>query len=289
MRDPRTSFKDQHTPKSMMQCRAAVTGVHKTPEAGSLIDDQLLFGQSFHVAHIDQGWAYGQVIAPVGDAPGYVGYVRVADLSDECFVPSHKVTALKAPLFSRADIKSPVLDCLSLGSLIAGEAKDDFFKTEEGYIHSRHIAALTDDAEDFVSVAQGYIGLPYIWGGKSSDGVDCSGLVQSALWAAGIDCPRDADQQEAQLGAAVDVTPDLNGLQRGDLVFWRGHVGIMLGVEILLHANAHHMMTVTEPLAQARARIKTKMTAKSPNLEDTGSGGITAIKRLSRKRVNAQA
>ena len=106
-------------------------------------------------------------------------------------------------------------------------------------------------ALDFVTVAEQFLNAPYVWGGKTASGIDCSGLIQVALQAAGIECPRDTDMQEKALGDAIAAAT-----QRGDLVLWKGHVGVMLDGERLLHANAWHMMVAVEPLAEAVSRIE---------------------------------
>jgi cell wall-associated NlpC family hydrolase len=147
----------------------------------------------------------------------------------------------------------------------------DYAKLSTGnYVFAAHLAALDAKADDFVAIAEGLLGMPYLWGGKTTLGLDCSGLVQTALAAVGIRAPRDSDMQENELGSPVEVRPDLSGLQRGDLVFWKGHVGIMMDATRLLHATGHTMTVTIEPLAVAEERIRTK-----------SYGPITAIKRLS--------
>ena len=265
--DSRTEF--LNADYQAYRCSVPVAGIHKLPDVNSAIVDQLLYGQRLHVAAIvDDGWAYGQAQALFGDQGGYVGYVDAGLLIKTFGEPSHKVAAIKAPVFTRADIKSPISTFLSLGSLLTAEVKGGFADIGQGYIHVRHIEGLDARSDDFVSVAGKYLGLPYVWGGKSGAGVDCSGLVQMALWTGGRDCPRDADQQEAALGHDVEVRPDLSGLRRGDLVFWKGHVGIMEDAHTLLHANGHFMMTMREPLNDAARRIQ------------KSAGPITSIKRL---------
>lgn len=269
MSDPRTDF--PHEGYTVYQCAAPVAGVHKAPDAGSAIDDQLLFGQRFHVAEIvDDGWAYGQVQPLCAGSPGYAGYVDAGYLTQDITAPSHRVTSLSAPVFINADLKSGILAFYGFGSLVtATDTVGDYVSVAGGFIHVRHVSPIdAPPIDDFVKAAQLYLGLPYVWGGKSARGVDCSGLVQMALWASGQDCPRDADQQETALGQTLKIKPDLSGLNRGDLVFWKGHVGIMEDAETLLHANAHHMMTAREPLNDAARRIQ------------KSAGPITSIKRL---------
>ena len=130
----------------------------------------------------------------------------------------------------------------------------------------RTLRRSTDNETDFVAVAERFLGTPYLWGGKTALGLDCSGLVQVALTACGVSCPRDSDMQEEALGTAVAADP--SALLRGDLIFWKGHVAIVRGPDSLLHANAHHMAVAIEPVAQAVARIR-----------DAGSE-ITSIRRI---------
>jgi cell wall-associated NlpC family hydrolase len=127
--------------------------------------------------------------------------------------------------------------------------------TTGGFVYTRHISPMGRFVRDYVSVAEMLIGTPYLWGGRSRIGIDCSGLVQNALDAAGVLCPRDSDMQEAEVGASIAITPELEDLKRGDLLFWAGHVGMMVDGLMLLHANAHHMAVVVETLPEVVERI----------------------------------
>jgi cell wall-associated NlpC family hydrolase len=167
-------------------------------------------------------------------------------------------------------MKAPPLDLLSLNAriVVAGE-RDRFSQLADGrFAVTAHLAGADDFADDFVAVAERFLGAPYLWGGRTSIGLDCSGLVQLALQAAGIACPRDTDMLEKSVGAALPDTGDLSGLQRGDLVFWKGHVGVMLDEKRLLHANAFHMAVAVEPLSEAVARIAEM------------EGPVTSVRRL---------
>jgi cell wall-associated NlpC family hydrolase len=174
------------------------------------------------------------------------------------------VTALRSHVYSRPDIKAPVSAALPCGAEVAVVGEDGAFARPDGggYLPLAHLAARPGDP---VAQARRFLGVPYLWGGRSAEGIDCSGLVQLAHLAAGLDAPRDSDMQEAALGALL---PSDAPLQRGDLVFWRGHVGLMADATTLLHANAFHMAVAEEPLAAAVARIR-----------DTGGGVITARRR----------
>jgi len=249
-----------------------VAGLYRRAASTSPMETQLLFGERFHVYQERGAWVWGQSVSPVKGSPykGYVGYVRRTALAEVSGRVTGHVLTLKAPVFAKPDIKSRVLHVLPLGAPLRGGAKTGDFTVLKtgGFMHNRHIQLVNaaPPEPDFVSVAEQHLGLPYIWGGVSSDGLDCSGLVLSALRATGQDAPRDTDQQEAALGEALPVR--LSGLKRGDLVFWTGHVAIMQSARRIIHANAFHMCVETEPLKTAVARIQ------------ASSGPVTAIKRL---------
>ena len=241
------------------QIMLPVIPIHKDPFAASGLETQLVFGTYFDVYDIVSGWAWGQEVVETGN--GYVGYVPKMALSLPVFEPDHRIIAMRAPLFLRPDLKSAIRNLLPINAHIAlGEVDGDYYKIlDQGYVHKKHIVEIDKKGGDFVSVAEQFIGLPYIWGGASPDGVDCSGLVQIALRAVGKDAPRDADMQERALGEKIDKGAEL---KRGDLVFWQGHVGIMKDSQTLLHANAFHMLTAQESLQDAISRIGEPSTIK---------------------------
>ncbi|MEM6729690.1 MAG: NlpC/P60 family protein, partial [Pseudomonadota bacterium] len=201
-------------------------------------DKQLLFGARFHVLEERDGWAFGY-----DPRDGYVGYVEGAALG-EVSQPTHRVVAQLAPLYSDADFKARDIGLLPFGSrLRVTETENGMARIEDGsWIMEQHIVPVTAHPTDWVHVAEGFFATPYLWGGNSALGIDCSGLVQSALWAAEIPCPRDADMQEGAFEIAEGQP------QRGDLVFWKGHVAIMVSGEALLHANLHHGTVARESL-----------------------------------------
>jgi hypothetical protein len=207
---------------------------------------ELLRGETFHALDVTTDWAWGFC-----GHDGYVGYVR-RDALDALETATHRVTALSAPLFGAADIKAPIVDYWPRGAQVAGEVEGDFLACADGWLHMRHVAPVEAMADDWVAVAQSYLGLPYVWGGRGHRGVDCSGLVQVALASAGIAAPRDTDLQCEGIGSPIDNDAKL---QRGDILFFPGHVGIMVDGATLLHANAHWMAVVEEPLADVVARL----------------------------------
>ena len=223
------------------------TALRAAGAAGAEQVDQLLFGESFDVLDQADGFAWGQA-----RRDGYVGFVDAAALSGQALAPTHHVSALAAFAFATPSIKSAPFGPLSLNALATVETEDGPFANiaGAGWVHRGHLAPIGRFQSDPAAVANSHLGAPYLWGGRSSHGLDCSGLIQQALYACGLACPRDTDMQSA-LGSAAP--PD--ALRRGDLVFWRGHVGMMLDPEMLIHANAHHMAVAAEPLAQAVARI----------------------------------
>jgi hypothetical protein len=208
-----------------------------------------------------EGWVWGQL-----RSDNYVGWLPAASLLAPGPQPTHKVSALRTFVFAGPSIKLPPMDALPLGARITVVREQDSFAVTSfgGYLPKRHLAPLRAVESDFVAVAERFLDVPYLWGGKSSLGIDCSGLVQVALTAAGMPCPRDSDMQERTLGAPVN----LEVLQPGDLVFWKGHVAIARDDDTLLHANAFHMQVVIETVAEAIARIR------------AGGGLVTGVRRL---------
>ena len=214
--------------------------------------NQALFGEIMVVYDQSNGWAWGQL-----EADGYVGWMALAALTDKVVAPSHRVSALRTFVFDRPDLKSAPRMTLSINAKFsAGEREKTFVRAEgSGWIFAGHTSPLAQVEPDFVAVAERFVGAPYLWGGRDSIGLDCSGLVQMSLEAAGVKVLRDSDMQAASIGEIIQPLSDYANLRRGDLVFWAGHVGIMLDAVRLIHANAWHMATEIEPLAAAIARI----------------------------------
>jgi cell wall-associated NlpC family hydrolase len=233
------------------QVKASSLPLRREPRFDAILDSEALFGETLTLFDESEGWAWVQL-----ERDGYVGYLPNEGLTAAVTTPTHRVAALRTYVYASPDIKTPPLALLSLNALLSGAGEDGRFLALQsgGFVIAEHVRKLDEPARDFVDVALGFRGTPYLWGGRTSLGVDCSGLVQLASEAAGLSCPRDADMQTNEVGRQLDWQgPD--ALARGDLVFWDGHVGIMTGAHDLVHASAYQMMVVEEPLAEARARI----------------------------------
>jgi len=221
-------------------------------------DRQLLMGAKVAVFEDREGWSFVQA------EDGYVGYVR-SDALIEVVTPSHFVATVATHAYTAEDFKSADLHSLPFGArLTVLDERHKFFETNVGFVPKKHMRELDRPFADPATVAQLHFGVPYLWGGNATRGIDCSGLITASLSACGIACPADSDLQCAGLGAPFE-----GDFRRGDLVFWDGHVGMMVDAETMIHANAHHMATVYEPIEKAVLRITAQ-----------GDGPVTARKRL---------
>ncbi len=249
-----------------MTVMSAVADLRRSPSHDAPIDTQALLGECVTLYEEEEGWGWVQLARD-----GYVGYVSTGALVDGTPQATHRVAVNRTFVYPWRDMKLPVLDVVPLGALLRARKVEGGFAqvADAGYVVADHLVPLDETCADFVAVAERLLHAPYLWGGKTSLGIDCSGLVQLSLGEAGILAPRDTDLQEKALGLDLAFDESLAGLGRGDLVFWRGHVGIMRDEATLLHANAHYMLVASEPLREARDRIRAK--AGAP---------ITSIKRL---------
>jgi cell wall-associated NlpC family hydrolase len=241
------------------RCIVPATAVRSAPAADAMQLTQVLFGETLNIFERANGWAWVQLLLD-----GYVGYIHEAALGDAIDKTTHCVSTRSTHLYPKPDLKTHPALPLPMNSMVSvtgGEG--DYLALSTGqYVFADHVSAAP--LSDFVSVAELFLHTPYLWGGKTVWGIDCSGLVQVSLHACGKAALRDSDMQEQSLGQLIAR----EFLQRGDLVFWKGHVGIMQDADILLHANGHHMKVVSEPLRIAVERIAAK------------GSKITNIKRL---------
>ncbi|MGA7490325.1 MAG: NlpC/P60 family protein [Xanthobacteraceae bacterium] len=228
--------------------------LRRAPSPDAPLDTEALKGERVTVYETtEEGWAWGQL-----EADGYVGFIPAGALRDPGPAPTHKVAALRTLVFPGPSVKLPPIEALPLGCRLAITRVEAPFAVTAtgGYVPARHLAALDSAESDFVAVAERFLGAPYLWGGKTSLGLDCSGLVQVALAACGMPCPRDSDMQEAALGESLQPPLDFSTLRRGDLMFWKGHVAVVRDAATLVHANAFHMAVAFEPIREAIARVR---------------------------------
>ncbi len=239
-----------------MQVLRPVVDLLRAPDGAR--DRQLLWGETVDCYEDHQGFSYVQ-----SRKDGYVGYLPSDALGPQK-AATHWVAAPATHLYTTADMKSPDRHMLSFGSQLTALAETGrFLETSEGFVPREHLRPLGRHLDDPVAAAALFLGTPYLWGGNSRSGIDCSGLVQAALLACGQDCPGDSDQQESTVGRAAEGSP-----QRGDLLFWKGHVALVADADTILHANAHHMAVRYEPMQAAIARI-----------QEQGDGPVTAHRR----------
>jgi cell wall-associated NlpC family hydrolase len=228
--------------------------LRRAPAPDAPLETEALKGERATVYQTtDEGWAWVQLADD-----GYVGFMPASALRDPGPAPTHKVAALRTLVFPGPSIKLPPVEGLAFGCrLVVARIEEPFAVTASGqYLPSRHLALIDTHLTDFVAVVERFIGTPYLWGGKTNLGIDCSGLVQVSLGACGVACPRDSDMQEQALGRPLASMNDLSKLARGDLLFWRGHVAIVRDNSTLIHANAFHMAVALEPIAEAITRIR---------------------------------
>jgi hypothetical protein len=241
-----TLFAPHYAAPMLRNCSASSVMMRSAPADTSEAVSQLLAGEGFALLDILGDWAWGYSVHD-----HYVGYVEAAALGVR-FIPTHRVIARTALVFAGNSIKAPMIARLPFGALISGDEQEAFLATDAGFVHGRHVCGVEHRVSDPVTIAELLIGMPYLWGGRGAGGIDCSGLVQVALAAAGIPCPRDTDQIRTQCGRDI---PEDATLRRGDIISFPGHVGLMVDGERLIHANAHWMAVTIEPLADVVARL----------------------------------
>lgn len=247
----------------LMEIVEPIASIRREPRFDAVQTTQSLLGEMVRVFERREGWAWVQL-----EGDGYVGYVAEESLGRPTGSTTHRIRIPLSYSYPGPDHKSQPSALLPMNAELKVVGMGEKYAELAGgrFAIAAHLAPLAEGASDFVAVAEQFLGVPYSWGGKTALGLDCSGLVQAALTAAGMDCPRDSDMQE-NLGIGLPVDR-LDGLRRGDLVFWKGHVGIMTSADELLHANGHFMQVTREPLASAVARIA------------AGYGTMTSVRRL---------
>lgn len=224
-------------------------------------DRQLLAGAEVTVLGEDDAHAYVQAAQD-----GYIGFVPARSVGGPA-APTHRVNVAGAHAYRRASIKTPETAALSFGAILTARSEsDDFIETQLGHIPKAQLTSLPATPSDAITTARLFLGTPYLWGGNTRAGLDCSGLVQIALTTAGYPCPGDSDMQERETGTSL---PKGSDHQPGDLLFWKGHVALVTSPTTMIHANAFHMRVIEEPIAPACTRIA-----------ERGGGDVTSHKRL---------
>lgn len=238
---------------------APVADLLAAPEGSR--DRQLLFGDTVTLIEARNGFSFVQA-----QKDGYVGYLPDTALAAPQEA-THWVSSPATHLYAKPDFKSADRLSLSFGSRVQiTSQRGRFCETPDGFIPAQHVTPLGEHLADPTAVAALFLGTPYLWGGNAAFGIDCSGLIQAACLACGIPCPGDSDMQAAELGALL---PEGTPPQRGDLLFWKGHVALVVSGDTLIHANVHHMAVAYEPLDAAIERIAQQ-----------GDGPVTAHRRL---------
>jgi len=239
--------------------------LRRYPAPDAPLETEALCGERVTIYETtDEGWCWGQL-----DSDGYVGWLPENALAAPGAASTHKVSALRTLVFPGPSIKLPPMSALPFGARVVVTRVQERLAVMAagGFVPAQHLVTVDTMESDFVAIAERFLGTPYLWGGKTSLGLDCSGLVQVALTACGVACPRDSDMQEAAFKTAMPWNGDPSTLQRGDLMFWKGHVAIVRDAATMIHANAYHMAVAIEPIVEAVARIA------------AGGDPVTSVKR----------
>ena len=233
---------------------APQTPLRRDPRPDALLDTEALKGERVMVYDTtEEGWSWGQL-----QSDNHVGWLPTEAMGELGPPATHQVAVMRTLEFPGPSIKIPPIESLSFGCQLAiARVEGPFAVTPtNAFVPFRHLVDVSHREPDFVTVAERFLGVPYLWGGKTSLGLDCSALVQLSLNSSGLPCWRDSDMQEQSLGPPIQPAADLSNLQRGDIIFWKGHVAIARDHATLIHANAHHMAVAIESIAEAAARIR---------------------------------
>ena len=238
-----------------------------SPDISAGLESQLIYGEVFQVYEDRDGWCWGQNMTDQ-----YVGYVPSVDLATDVPTPDHQVAARHSHLYTEPDMKRPTAGSISMSSRVkVVDVSGRFCRIASGHwIHARHLVSLDYTTRDLIGTALKFLGVPYLWGGRTAMGLDCSALVQMALAMAGMAAPRDSDLQQNKLGTLVpmDDDQDFSRIEEGDLVYFPGHVGLFVDDWRFLHANAFDMQVSLHGFSDVLDRA----------IED--NAGVTAIRRI---------
>ena len=252
-----------YVPGQERQVQSASAPIRRKPSASAEQEAEALFGERLKLFDEKDGWAWVQ-----SERDGYVGYVRSAQITGATWAATHVVAVPRTPLFSGPNLKTPIDDFLHMESALEVLDIDrGYLQTAKGWVFAKHACPIRQYHRDYVSTALLFLGAPYVWGGRSSLGMDCSGLTQLVLQRAGIDAPRDSDMQETSDLLGERLVPDALP-RRGDIIYWKGHVAIALDQSQVVHSTGHHLAVVVEPLEDIDERARAE-----------SGEGITSIRR----------
>jgi len=244
---------DHYVKGSFGRIKTSIAPLLRAPDINAPRDSELFYGEAVMVFEQGDEWCWIQ-----NQTDYYVGYIQRHHLIMQETKPTHRIHVLRTYIYTEPDIKSRPLQLLSLNSIIVGERTNKKFIhiNNGGWVFADHTSTLDEHAADYVTVAEGFLGTPYLWAGRSSLGLDCSALVQLSLAITGLSVLRDSDMQEETIGKRVNSTLDNTALQRGDLIFWKGHVGIMQNEKDMVHANGTYMQVTSNPVHEFARLIR---------------------------------